>query len=206
LTLGNHPGKAEMHNSLPVNGETADEITLTLTDASHLFNAPPVDPMSPSPAEALGVAGVEHLISRLHMDKKLLRMRKLVLVLPPEKIPEDGGERIMLALHRQAELRLAVQKRELRNTYRNGWRAMLIALGLLAICLAISSVFASDFTEGMRPLIRKTFEYGFEIIGWVIMWHPVDVIVFEPLMIRWRIKSLKTLAGMQVVVRADGAG
>ena len=192
-----------MRNSFPVNGETADEITMTLTDPVHLFNAPPVDPMSPSTAEALGISGVAHLLSRLHMDKKLLRMRKLVLTLPAEKVPGDGGEQLMLALHRQAELRLAEQRRELRNTYRNGWRALTIAVGLLAICLAISSIFASDFTEGMRPLIRKTFEYGFEIIGWVILWHPVDVIVFEPLMIRWRIKSLKTLAAMQVVVRSS---
>ena len=192
-----------MHNTFPANGETADEITMTLTDPSHLFNAPPADPLSPSPAEALGVAGVEHLLSRLHMDKKLLRAKKLVLVLPPEKLPDDGGERIMLALHRQAELRMAEQKRDRRNTYRNGWRALLISLVLLAICLAISSFFASDFTEAMRPLIRKTFEYGFEIIGWVILWHPVDVLVFEPLMIRWRIKSLKTLAAMQVVVQSS---
>jgi len=194
-----------MHDSAKLTGDEAGELTVRLTDASHLFNAPPVDPMSPSPAEALGVAGVEHLLSRLYMDKKLLQSRKLVLELPAEKIPNDGGERIMLALHRQAELRLAEQRRELRNTYRNGWRALLIALGLLAICLGISSIFASDFTEGMRPLIRKTFEYGFEIIGWVILWHPVDVIVFEPLLIRWRIKSLKTLAAMQVVVRAGSA-
>ena len=194
-----------MHNSLPINGETTDELVMTLTDVSHLFNAPPADPLSPSPVEALGVAGVEHLLSRLYMDKKLLRLKKLVLILPSEKLPEDGGERVMLALHRQAELRLVDQRRDLRNTYRNGWRAFLIALGLLAICLAISSIFASDFTGGMRPLIRKTFEYGFEIIGWVILWHPVDVIVFEPLLIRWRIKSLNTLAAMQVVVRPSGA-
>src|SRR4051812_19052538 len=110
-----------MHNSLPVNGETADELVMTLTDAGHLFNAPPADPLSPSPVEALGTSGVEHLLNRLHMDKKLLRLKKLALVLPPEKIPEDGGERIMLALHRQIELRLAERRRELRNTYRNGW-------------------------------------------------------------------------------------
>jgi len=191
------------HNSLPTNGETSDELVMTLTDPAHLFNAPPADPLSPSPIEALGIAGVDHLLSRLHMDKKLLRLRKLALVFPAQNVPEDGGERIMLALHRQVELRLAEQRRELRNTYRNGWRALMIAVGLLAISLAISSIFASDFTEGMRPLIRKTFEYGFEIIGWVILWHPVDVIVFEPLTMRWRIKSLQALAAMQVVVRSS---
>ena len=110
-------------------------------------------------------------------------------------------QQLTLALHRQAELRIEDQRRELRNTYRYGWRVTGIALLLLAACLAISHIFSSDFTQNMRPLIRKTFEYGFEIIGWVILWHPVDVLVFSPLEIRSRLTSLKTLASINVVTR-----
>ena len=76
---------------------------------------------------------------------------------------------------------------------------------MLAVCLALSSLFASDLTEWMRPLIRKTFEYGFEIIGWVILWHPIDVLVFSPVAIRARLAALQTLATVDVVIRAEPA-
>ena len=73
----------------------------------------------------------------------------------------------------------------------------------LAICLALSSLFASDVTQWMRPLIRKTFEYGFEIIGWVILWHPIDVLVFAPVAIRARVSALQALACLNIVILAD---
>jgi hypothetical protein len=181
--------------------EDNDELTLILSDVSHLFVAPRADPLSPSAAEALGVAGVEYLLGQLHMNKTKQRARTLVLQLPPGSVPAMSAEQITLALHRQADWRIQEQRQELRNTYRYGWRVAGVALLLLAVCLAFSSLFASEITEGMRPLVRKTFEYGFEIIGWVILWHPVDVLGFAPLAIRSRIAALRTLASLSVVIR-----
>jgi Na+/H+-dicarboxylate symporter len=62
---------------------------------------------------------------------------------------------------------------------------------MLAICLGLSALFASDLTEWMRPLLRRTFEAGFEIIGWVILWHPIQVLVFAPVAIRVRLAALR---------------
>lgn len=53
----------------------------------------------------------------------------------------------------------------------------------------------------MRPLIRTTLEAGFEIIGWVIFWHPIQVLVFAPVSIRVRLAALRTLAALNVVIR-----
>ena len=55
----------------------------------------------------------------------------------------------------------------------------------------------------MRPIFRKTFEYGFEIIGWVVLWHPIDVLGFTPLAVLARMTALRALASKDVVIRAD---
>jgi Na+/H+-dicarboxylate symporter len=102
-------------------------------------------------------------------------------------------------------LRIERERRELRNTYRNGWQMTGIAVILLAVCLGLASIFTSDLTEKLRPLTRRTFEYGFEIIGWVLLWHPIHVLAFAPLPIRARISALHALASMDVVIRADQA-
>jgi hypothetical protein len=183
----------------------SDELVLELTDPAHLFVAPPANPLSSSPPEVLGIAGVEYLLNQLHLDKQKQRAQTLVLVLPPDKAAHASAADLTRALHRQAEFRLIEQRRELRNTYRYGWRVAAIALLLLAICVALSSLFASDITAWIRPLIRKTLEYGFEIVGWVILWHPVDVLVFAPLTIRSHIAPLNTLNSLSVVVRPTPA-
>jgi hypothetical protein len=176
---------------------------LALTDLSHLFNAPPVEPLSRSPVEVLGVSGVDYLLDQLQMDNHRHQARTLTLLLPTEKISPACAEQVTRALHRVAELRLERERRELRNTYRYGWKVTGVALILLAICLALAHLFTSDWTEWMRPLTRTTFEYGFEIIGWVLLWHPIDVLVFVPLTIRARIAALQALVAANVTVRVD---
>jgi hypothetical protein len=181
------------------------ELKLALTDAAHLFVAPPANPLSPGDSEALGVAGVDYLLGQLYTDKAKRRARTVALVMPPDKAAGADAGRLTLALHRQATLRREEQRRELRHTYRYGWKVAGIALVLLAVCIALSSLFASEFTDFMRPLPREVFEYGFEIIGWVVLWHPIDVLAFSPLAIRARIAALDTLAASKVVVRSATA-
>ena len=189
--------------SPPDKAADAAELVLPLTEIAQLFNAPQIEPLSPSPPEVLGISGVDYLLSLLHLDKKLQRARKLLLQLPPGKTTVALATQTTRALHRLAEWRIEQQRRELRDTYRYGWKAAGMAVVILATCLALSSLFTSDLTGGMRPLIRKTFEYGFEIVGWVILWHPIDVLVFAPLSIRARIASLQTLAEVEVVTLPD---
>jgi hypothetical protein len=187
------------------NSEPAEsgELSLPLNDIEHLFNAPRVDPSSPGPLEGLGISGVEYLLSQLHLDKTRQRARTLTLTLPADMAAAASAKQVTNALRRYAGWRIERERRELRNTYRYGWKVTGFALVMLTICLALSSLFASDLTEWMRPLVRKTFEYGFEIIGWVILWHPIDVLVFSPVGIRARQAALHTLATVDVVLRAE---
>ena len=110
----------------------AEEIALPLTDIAHLFNAPLIDPLSRSPAEVLGVSGVDRLLNLPHMDKRRQQARKLVLFLPPEKVSSASAEETACALRRVVELRIERERRELRGTYRSGWQMTGIAVILRA--------------------------------------------------------------------------
>lgn len=181
--------------------ENAPEYVLPLSKVAHFFNPPPIDPLSPSPAEALGVSGFEYVLSQLHLNPKGRRIDRLVLVLPAAEAAAAQSSTLTQALHRFAELRIERERRELATTYRYGTRVAGLSLLILAICIALSSLFASDYTEWMRPILRHTFEYGFEIIGWVMLWHPIDVLCFNVLQIHIRIAPLKTLASIPVEIR-----
>lgn len=180
---------------------SAPGLELTLKDVGDLFNAPRVDPFSQGPLEGVGISGVDHLLSLLHIDKTLQRANLLTLNLPAEKAGACTAESVTAALRRHAQLRIELEQRERRNSYRYGWRVAGFSILMLTICLGLSSLFGSEMTEWMQPLVRRTLEAGFEIIGWVILWHPIQVLVFAPVAIRVRLAALRTLATLNVVIR-----
>ena len=164
-----------------------------------MFNAPPVDPLSAGLPERLGVSGAEYLLQQLEM-KRVVPLKAVQLVVPQTMFSESLANEMELALRRYAECRITHQQMLMRDNRRHGWRLTGSAIVLLAFCLALSNLFASSWTEGLRPLIRKTFEYGFEIVGWVMLWYPIEVLVFQPIAIRNRIAALQRLLELIVVV------
>lgn len=179
----------------------APELELALNDITDLFNVPRVDPFSSGPLEGCGVSGVDHLLSYLYIDKTLQRASRLTLTLPADKAAACTAASVTDALRRHAQFKIEREERDMRISFRYGWRVAGFSIVMLAICLGLSSFFASELTEWMRPVIRRTLEAGFEIIGWVILWHPVQVLVFAPVAIRARLAALRTLANLNVVIR-----
>jgi len=53
----------------------------------------------------------------------------------------------------------------------------------------------------MCLLLRRTFEAGLEITGWVILGHPIQVLIFAPVATRVLLAALRTLAALNVVIR-----
>ena len=180
-------------------GNAADVLTLPLTDIAHLFNAPAVDPTSIGVPEILGMAGVEYLLQQLEMVKGR-GSTTLRLVLPRPRVISGMAEQSETALRTYAEWRIEQLQLAVRATRRHGRRLTLVAVLLLAVFLGLSTIFASELTEGMRPLLRKTFEYGFEIVGWVMLWYPLEVLVFQPIALKTRISALRRVKGLRVIV------
>src|SRR5271157_709648 len=162
--------------------QAPDTLLLPMRDMAHMFNAPPVDPLSPSPPEVLGVSGARYVLQQLE-TRRQVKAETLHLVLPDGQVSPGLADQTQQALQRYAQYRIQEQQALARETRRRGWRVTVAALVLLAFFLTLSNLFASEVTEGMRPLLRKTLEYGFEIVGWVMLWHPIEALVFEPIAI-----------------------
>jgi hypothetical protein len=181
-----------------------DGLRLPLHTITHLFNAPPVDPLSPSPPEVLGISGAQYVLSQLE-TRRQVKAETLHLIVPDSEITPDAAERTQQALRRYALFRIQEQQALAREARRRGWRVTAAAVVLLAFFLTLSNLFASEVTEGMRPLLRKTLEYGFEIVGWVMLWHPIEALVFEPIAIKHKITALRRLMELRVAVESGDA-
>lgn len=177
---------------------------LPMRDMAHIFNAPPVDPLSPSPPEVLGVSGARYVLQQFE-TRRQVKAETLHIVLPDAKISGSLAEQTHQGLLRYAQYRIQEQEALAAETRRRGWRVTAAALVLLAFFLTLANFFASEATEGMRPLLRKTLEYGFEIVGWVMLWHPIEALVFEPIAIKHKVTALRRLMQLQIVVEPGDA-
>jgi hypothetical protein len=91
-----------------------------------------------------------------------------------------------------------VTRRELRELFSIGRTSLLIGLAFLAFC-----TLASRLLHGLdgQPLLRVA-AFGLEIAGWVAMWRPLEILLYDWWPILRRRRLFERLARMQVAVRA----
>lgn len=91
-------------------------------------------------------------------------------------------------------VRAELKRREFRLLLRRGQSALAIGLVFLATCLFLSSTVPAWFPAPIPDLLRE----GFIIVGWVAMWRPIEVFLYDwwPLRKEWQ--DLQQLARMRV--------
>lgn len=92
------------------------------------------------------------------------------------------------------------ETREMRALFRDGRWALLTGLTILGICLLLAWQLSVNF-EG--PLSR-IFGESFVIIGWVVIWRPAEMFLYDWVPIVRRRKLFRRLAVATVSVKADG--
>ena len=79
-----------------------DTLQLPLRDMAHMFNAPPVDPLSPGLPEVLGISGAEYLLQQLEI-RRPVKLKTVQLVVPEGKFSPGLAGQTERALQRYAE-------------------------------------------------------------------------------------------------------
>jgi len=181
------------------------EFVVQVAEVAHLFIAPDTDPLAQHEGEVIGEPALRRVVRRLMAAGDLGTGGKLVVLLPAAKIEPRLAESIRAALVRFCTLKLDDNDAELRIMRREAGRLLLRGLLILALCMALSSLFRGDTITFLPPLIRNALGEGFNVIGWVMLWRPVETYVFNPLPIRASSAALRFLRSLQVEIRAQPA-
>jgi len=174
------------------------ELTLNLAEARELFEPPPFDPFA---AEARFGSGLERLMDDLKPNA-LIRPVRTTITLPADQI-EDGLEhRLRAALKRYCEYKIGQDRRELSSLRWKGLKALQNGLIFLAICLLLSTVFeGADF---LPEFLRRFLSEGVIIVGWVSLWHPVEVLLYEWWPPSRENRLYERIRQMDIVLKARG--
>lgn len=177
-------------------GTKTRHIALSLRDVNQLFNT--MDP-SPFNERDLDHDAEEFIVS---WARELPLEDPLVLVVHLASLPQgrDAQAMIQEAVQHYFSYRLELGRLEFRHLMQDGRRSLLVGVIFLAACLAIGNLLLGT-RPGTFPAIERE---GLTIAGWVAMWRPMEIYLYNWWPLYRRQKILKKLSLMPVEVRNQG--
>ncbi len=169
----------------------ATPIKVQLREIAQLFNS-----MDPSPFHDRDLdADAEEFI--LSWAREVPPEHEVELVIHLETMPSpERAAGVELAVQHYFAHRAEIKQREYRQLLRHGRISLLVSLVFLASCLFLSELFA-QFDEGTLARIVKE---GFTIAGWVAMWKPLQVYLYDWWPVRSEVRIFQRLARMRVLL------
>lgn len=170
------------------------EVTLHLDDKGHLFQEPDFDPFRGRHGR---LSGIDQLLSELK-PLSLRRSLRATLVLPAAQAAETPAGALAEAVRGYCDLQLRLIDKELASLRWKGIKALQTGGIFLAVCLILSTFFSN--WEVLPEFLKTFLGEGFLIAGWVSLWHPTEILLYEwwPF---WRDKQLyKRIRDMEIVV------
>lgn len=169
--------------------QAAARIELRLRELAQLFNS-----MDPSPFldRDLDADAEEFIVSwaREHPKDQELEL-SIQLATPP---PPDRMANLEESVHHYFSVRAQMKRNEFQQLMRRGRLSLVIGLAFLVGCLFLSE-FAGRLGSGtVGSVVRE----GLMIIGWVAMWRPLEIYLYDWWPLRDELRLLERLARMSV--------
>ncbi len=170
------------------------EISLHLEDIHDLFTASQFEPFCEN---QMTVSGMDYLCSNLK-SSRLTEPIRAAIFLPQDKIQPDLTEPLRRAISCYCHYQIERNQNELTSIRWQAIKAFQSGLIFLGVCLLISTL--SETAVFLPEWTRRLVGEGFLIVGWVSLWHPAELFLFEwwPY---WReIHIYKRLIDMEIVI------
>lgn len=125
---------------------------------------------------------------------------RLLIDLPAAEASREIALELPAAVQNSFAYRAECSRRNLRDLFRVG--RISLAVGLMVLAACIISVQLIETSYGGTTLAR-TLEQGLFIVGWVAIWRPIEIFLYDWWPVRHQIRLLQRLANAAVEIRAS---
>lgn len=101
----------------------------------------------------------------------------------------EAGDLVAEAVHNYYGYKVGLVRAELRQLLRMGRTSLAIGLSFVAACLLLAEAFASLVPGPTAKIVRESLT----IIGWVALWRPVQIFLYDWWPLTGRIKVFENL-------------
>jgi hypothetical protein len=174
--------------------EPSATIEISLSRPQQLFNS--LDP-SPFHERDLDQDAEEYLVDSAD-EYPLKKPLTLIIYMPEGQLAPEHPLDLAQAIHNYFAYRMDETRRRLRFFFRDGRIALVVGLAFLFLCIFLRQI-ALAVGGG---LVAQIADEGLYIVGWVAMWRPLEIFLYDWRPIRRRQQLFAKLAKIPVVVRA----
>jgi hypothetical protein len=172
------------------------QISLRVRELGQLFNS--MDP-TPFHHKDLDPDAEEFIESWAHEFPPDSRFQ-IVVHLQQQPAEKDPGALVSEALHNFFDYKAGMTQRELRRLLRVGRVSLVVGLAFLALCLLAANAARTLLDDPYQSLVRESLT----IVGWVAMWRPIQIFLYEWWPITRRRRVYESLSRAQVRVLQPG--
>jgi hypothetical protein len=170
-------------------------IELRLSKPQQLFNS--FDP-SPFHEKDLDRDAEEYIVGSAD-EFPLTRPGRLVIHLPPEQLAVAEELGLRRAVQNYFAYRRQETWRRIRFLFREGRSALAIGLAFLIVCMVVRQLAVAFMGDTSARILQE----GLLILGWVAMWRPLQIFLYEWWPLRHRGRVFNKLAKMPVEILAS---
>ena len=193
-----HTSAATVQVTAPGDSATDPHATLDLQVAEirQLYNA--MDP-APFRERELDPNAVTYIVNWARETRADQPLRLLVQVTREPATPADAST-LDDAVHAYFRHRAQATRQQLRQLFRVGRISLVIGLAFLACAIALGEFVASLVSkENYASIIKESFVIG----GWVALWRPLEIFLYDWWPIRAEAKLHDRLGEMDVRLTGD---
>ncbi len=100
---------------------------------------------------------------------------KIIIYIEETETEAISSTAIREAIHAHFSYEISLRRRLTKQYWKRAQLFLLIGLATLALCLGISASLPEPQNSGTASVVRE----GFIIFGWVSIWKPIEVILFD---------------------------
>ena len=172
-----------------------EQIEISINSSEQLFNS--YDP-APFRERELDPNAERYIISASKRISPQLAI-ELLIHLPAEQISDASNRQIELAIQHHFQLRAEEQAGDIAELAHLGRKSLLFGFMIMLLCTLVSIALMNAYpTSGFVG----TLEQSLIIFGWVALWRPIEILLYE----RWPLvrtqKLLQRLSHLSVAVKA----
>jgi hypothetical protein len=169
-------------------------IEVRVAELRQLFNA--IDP-SPFLGRDLDPKAEEFIVGWSKESPPTAKLALLIYLDRPAGLPNESAV-LKDAIHEYFSQRALATRRRLRELFRIGRTSLAIGLAFLAFSILVGDFVASRLKGGgIVEIVRESFLIG----GWVAMWKPLEVFLYDWWPIRREARNYDRLAMMPVQIQ-----
>ncbi len=119
-----------------------------------------------------------------------------------ENLPSEGDPTALAtgAIHHHFLDKADLVRRDLRDLFWQGRISLLIGLAFVALCLLVAEAIGQAGASTAHTIARESLT----IVGWVAMWRPMQLFLYDWWPLARRIRTYKALAHAHVKIVQSG--